>query len=190
MGDADYIYAFQQIVMPIAYEFAPDIVLGESARESLIEPELTIPPDSQVSAGYDAAVGDDLGKMKVSPAGYAHMTHLLSALCGGKLVLALEVRLVSRVSARHSLTLICFLQGGYNVDSVVKSSHACVEILVGDEPPYLPSLGPASASATNTVYNVMRTQAPYWKSMGAAVEATEGEQFDSLFQESPTQSLA
>lgn len=28
MGDADYIYAFQQIVMPIAYEFAPDIVLG------------------------------------------------------------------------------------------------------------------------------------------------------------------
>ena len=36
----------------------------------------------------------------------------------------------------------------------------------------------------------MRTQAPYWKSMGAAVEATEGEQFDSLFQESPTHSLA
>lgn len=26
--------------------------------------------------------------------------------------------------------------------------------------------------------------------MGAAVEATEGEQFDSLFQESPTHSLA
>lgn len=46
-----------------------------------------------VSAGYDAAAGDELGKMKVSPAGYAHMTHLLSALCGGKLVLALEVSL-------------------------------------------------------------------------------------------------
>ena len=29
MGDADYVYAFQQVVMPIAYEFAPDIVLGE-----------------------------------------------------------------------------------------------------------------------------------------------------------------
>lgn len=29
MGDADYIYAFQQVIMPIAYEFAPDIVLGE-----------------------------------------------------------------------------------------------------------------------------------------------------------------
>ena len=28
MGDADYIYAFQQVIMPIAYEFAPDMVLG------------------------------------------------------------------------------------------------------------------------------------------------------------------
>jgi hypothetical protein len=29
MADADYLYAFQQIVMPIAYEFAPDLVIGE-----------------------------------------------------------------------------------------------------------------------------------------------------------------
>lgn len=35
MGDADYIYAFQQVIMPIAYEFAPDMVLGKSA-ESLL----------------------------------------------------------------------------------------------------------------------------------------------------------
>jgi histone deacetylase 6 len=30
MGDADYIYAFQQIVMPIALEFNPDFVIGPS----------------------------------------------------------------------------------------------------------------------------------------------------------------
>ena len=30
-GDADYIYAFQKIVMPIAYEFAPDLVISESS---------------------------------------------------------------------------------------------------------------------------------------------------------------
>ena len=30
MNDADYIYAFQKIVMPVAYEFAPDFVLGRS----------------------------------------------------------------------------------------------------------------------------------------------------------------
>jgi hypothetical protein len=28
MGDADYIYAFQKIVMPIAMEFAPELVIS------------------------------------------------------------------------------------------------------------------------------------------------------------------
>ena len=28
-GDGDYIYAFQKIIMPIAYEFAPDLVISE-----------------------------------------------------------------------------------------------------------------------------------------------------------------
>lgn len=45
----------------------------------------------QVSAGFDAAEGDQLGECHVSPAGYAHMTHMLSSLAGGKLVVALEV---------------------------------------------------------------------------------------------------
>ena len=29
MGDGDYMYAFQQIVMPIAREFDPDFVIGK-----------------------------------------------------------------------------------------------------------------------------------------------------------------
>src|SRR6266536_5159975 len=41
MGDGDYLYAFQQVVMPIASEFDPDFVI--------------------VSAGFDAAAGDELG---------------------------------------------------------------------------------------------------------------------------------
>lgn len=28
MGDGDYMFAFQQIVMPIANEFDPDLVIG------------------------------------------------------------------------------------------------------------------------------------------------------------------
>jgi hypothetical protein len=28
MGDAEYLYAFQKIVMPIAIEFAPDFVIS------------------------------------------------------------------------------------------------------------------------------------------------------------------
>lgn len=45
-----------------------------------------------VSAGYDAAQGDNLGQMQVTPAGFAHMTHMLSVLANGKMVMALEVR--------------------------------------------------------------------------------------------------
>lgn len=41
MGDAEYIAAFQQIIMPIAYQFNPELVL--------------------VSAGFDACIGDPLG---------------------------------------------------------------------------------------------------------------------------------
>lgn len=29
MGDADYLYAFQQIVMPIAMEFDPELVISK-----------------------------------------------------------------------------------------------------------------------------------------------------------------
>ena len=29
MGDAEYLWAFQKIVMPIAMEFAPDLVIGK-----------------------------------------------------------------------------------------------------------------------------------------------------------------
>ncbi len=46
-----------------------------------------------VSAGFDAAEGDELGECLVTPTGYAHMTHMLSGLAGGKLVVALEVDL-------------------------------------------------------------------------------------------------
>ena len=91
--------------------------------------------------------------MKVSPEGFAHMTHMLSVLANGKLVLALE--------------------GGYNVDSIVKSAHACVEVLVGDEPRYL-KLESASMSATNVVQEVIKVQSKYWKCMGFAAEGAEG----------------
>lgn len=28
MRDADYLYAFQKLIMPIAFEFSPDLVIG------------------------------------------------------------------------------------------------------------------------------------------------------------------
>ncbi|POW19340.1 hypothetical protein PSHT_04791 [Puccinia striiformis] len=70
MSDADYIYAFQRLVMPIAMEFDPDFVI--------------------VSAGFDAARHDPLGECDVTPEGFAHMTHMLTSLANGNTVLALE----------------------------------------------------------------------------------------------------
>ena len=28
MGDADYIYAFQNVIMPVGYDFNPDLVIS------------------------------------------------------------------------------------------------------------------------------------------------------------------
>ncbi|XP_020299663.1 histone deacetylase 4 isoform X3 [Pseudomyrmex gracilis] len=72
MGDAEYLAAFRTIVMPIAKEFDPDIVI--------------------VSAGFDAAVGHSapLGGYNVNPACFGRMTQQLLNLADGKVVLALE----------------------------------------------------------------------------------------------------
>lgn len=98
MGDAEYLHAFQTIVMPIAMEFAPELVISKnllsvSAFKSCSNFFSGPSIPGAVSAGFDAARGDDLGECDVTPAGYAHMTHMLSGLAEGKLVVALEVRI-------------------------------------------------------------------------------------------------
>lgn len=70
MGDSDYIAAFQRIIMPIAYEFNPELVL--------------------VSAGFDAVIGDPIGHYHVTPEAYGYFTHWLSSLANGKIILCLE----------------------------------------------------------------------------------------------------
>ncbi|XP_003462634.1 histone deacetylase 6 isoform X1 [Cavia porcellus] len=70
VGDAEYLAAWHRLVLPIAYEFNPELVL--------------------VSAGFDAARGDPLGGCQVSPEGYAHLTHLLMGLANGRIILVLE----------------------------------------------------------------------------------------------------
>lgn len=66
----EYILAFQSIIMPIAYEYQPELVL--------------------VSAGFDAAIGDPLGGCKVTPEAYGYFTHWLTSLAAGRIILCLE----------------------------------------------------------------------------------------------------
>ena len=72
MGDAEYLAAFRSIVMPVAREFDPSIVL--------------------VACGFDGAAGHpfNFGGYELSPACFAHMTSQLMSLANGRLVLCLE----------------------------------------------------------------------------------------------------
>ncbi|XP_033722758.1 histone deacetylase 7 isoform X5 [Tursiops truncatus] len=81
VGDPEYLAAFRIVVMPIAREFSPDLVL--------------------VSAGFDAAEGHPppLGGYHVSAKCFGYMTQQLMSLAGGAVVLALE--------GGHDLTAIC-----------------------------------------------------------------------------------
>uniref|UniRef100_A0A8C1UBF2 Histone deacetylase n=1 Tax=Cyprinus carpio TaxID=7962 RepID=A0A8C1UBF2_CYPCA len=81
MGDAEYLAAFRTVVMPIAQEFSPDVVL--------------------VSSGFDAVEGHPapLGGYKVTAKCFGFLTRQLMALAGGRVVLALE--------GGHDLTAIC-----------------------------------------------------------------------------------
>jgi acetoin utilization deacetylase AcuC-like enzyme len=78
-GDADYMYVFLQVVLPLAKRFEPDLVL--------------------VSAGYDCADGDQLGRFSVTTAGFGWMTRQLLGIA----------------------PCLFVLEGGYDVDG----SGAC-----------------------------------------------------------------
>ncbi|GFT75235.1 histone deacetylase 6 [Nephila pilipes] len=69
-GNAEYLAIFNNVLLPIAYEFAPELVL--------------------VSAGYDAAIGCPEGEMRITPPAYAHFLNSLSCLAGGRICVILE----------------------------------------------------------------------------------------------------
>jgi len=70
-GDADYLYAWEKVLLPLAKAF---------------QPELTV-----ISAGFDAARGDPLGGCDLTPQGYAHLTkQVMEVSPEGKVVLVLE----------------------------------------------------------------------------------------------------
>ena len=61
-GDAEYVRAFREVVLPVCRQFAPEFVL--------------------VSAGFDADYRDPLGGMAVTPAGFATMARACAELAG------------------------------------------------------------------------------------------------------------
>ena len=90
MGDAEYVVAFERVILPIMTQFDRYLVL--------------------VSAGFDAAAGDPLGGMYVTPSMYGYMTH----------VLCTRFQRVGLV-----------LEGGYSLGMLSACSVECVKSLLG-----------------------------------------------------------
>uniref|UniRef100_K7G8Y1 Histone deacetylase 10 n=1 Tax=Pelodiscus sinensis TaxID=13735 RepID=K7G8Y1_PELSI len=70
MGNSDYLAAFFHVLLPVAFEFAPELIL--------------------VSSGYDSGIGDPEGQMTATPECFAHLTHFLMQLANGRLCAVLE----------------------------------------------------------------------------------------------------
>ncbi|XP_060205589.1 histone deacetylase 15 [Lycium barbarum] len=125
VGDKDYIFAFEQVVLPIALDFNPDFII--------------------ISAGFDAARGDPLGCCDVTPAGYASMTQMLSALSGGKLLVILE--------------------GGYNLRSISSSATAVIKVLLGESPVIDLDNNVPTKAGLRSVLDVLKIQMNFWPTL-------------------------
>ncbi|XP_035520376.1 polyamine deacetylase HDAC10 [Morone saxatilis] len=130
MKNSDYLSVFFHVLLPVAYEFCPDLVL--------------------VCAGFDSAIGDPEGEMCASPDIFAHLTHLLMNLAGGKLCAVLE--------------------GGYNLTSLPQSVCQTVQTLLGDPAPRPANLDGPCESALESLHCVRSAHRQYWSCLKHAAE--------------------
>ncbi|XP_065224812.1 polyamine deacetylase HDAC10-like isoform X2 [Planococcus citri] len=125
-GNSEYLAIFHELLLPAAIEFEPNLVL--------------------VSGGYDAALGDEKGMMKVEPACYAYLLNSLKALANGKVAVVLE--------------------GGYFLKSLAEGAALTLRALLGDPCPNINPLSEPNKPDDNlleTIRNVIHSHRPYWK---------------------------
>ncbi|GLD58977.1 histone deacetylase 10 [Lates japonicus] len=130
MQNSDYLSIFCHLLLPVAYEFNPDLVL--------------------VCAGFDSAIGDPEGEMCATPDIFAHLTHLLMNLAGGKLCAVLE--------------------GGYNLTSLAQSVCQTVQTLHGDPAPPPANLDGPCKSALESLHCVRSAHRQYWSCLKHAAD--------------------
>ena len=102
MGDRHYASAWEEVLLPLAREWEPTLVI--------------------VAAGFDAARGDPLGGCDVTPSGFAHLLRALQTLPSveGKVVLVLEggycLRSIAHCFAACVATLLGHPVGGLGAE--------------------------------------------------------------------------
>uniref|UniRef100_A0A1I7YDI8 Hist_deacetyl domain-containing protein n=1 Tax=Steinernema glaseri TaxID=37863 RepID=A0A1I7YDI8_9BILA len=94
VGDAEYIYFLNHFILPLIDDFKPNLIL--------------------VSCGFDAALGDPEGEMKITPAGYGILLGHLAAM---------------------EIPLCVLLEGGYFLESIKENFKFCMKALINKKPP-------------------------------------------------------
>ncbi len=99
-GDEEYLRAFQEVLVPVAHRFQPELIL--------------------VSAGFDPHWADHLAMMRVSVRGFAQMVVVLKKLavelCQGRLVFTLEGGYNLHVVAASIKAIFDVLLGNSEID--------------------------------------------------------------------------
>lgn len=102
-GDEEYLRAFNEVLVPLARRFQPQLIL--------------------VSAGFDAHWADHLAMMRVTITGFAQMVMILkelaAELCQGRLVFTLEGGYNLRVGASSIKAIFDVLLGNSEIDDPV-----------------------------------------------------------------------
>ncbi|WKX96833.1 hypothetical protein Q1695_012908 [Nippostrongylus brasiliensis] len=121
MTDSDFLGIFQLVVHPVINDFKPDLII--------------------VSCGFDAALGDPEGEMRLTPAGYATLTQQLLT---------------------RGIPLAMILEGGYFLDSIAADFEWVVKALLGYAIPCVnvEPLNPALRPVINKIFNVFGTTYP------------------------------
>lgn len=144
IGDDEYLVLWEKLLMPVAAEFGPDLIL--------------------VSAGFDAAKGD-MGECDITPEGFARLTRRLKTLACGKVVCTLEGGYVRSVLCKCVESVLGALLD-VNSDEKCEDELAKFYKNVGDNE-MLDCIDP---SAAKSIRDTMKAHAKYWDCLADAAQ--------------------
>uniref|UniRef100_A0A0A9GSX0 Rpd3 n=1 Tax=Arundo donax TaxID=35708 RepID=A0A0A9GSX0_ARUDO len=126
--DNDLLAVWEHVLLPVATQFAPEYIL--------------------VSCGFDAALGDPLGRCGVT------------SKCFGQLVLMLK-------EINNKVVLV--LEGGYNLEMISEASSQCIMALLGDTQKVVDQADPFT-STMEAIIEVRNEFKEPWTGLAAEID--------------------
>jgi len=134
-GDAAYLYLFREILLPVAREYAPQLIL--------------------VSAGFDTHRKDPLAGMQLSGEAYGRMAAILQELsedcCPGRLAFTLEGGYDHAALSEGVAAVLASLIRGRNAGRETELEEAAADTV--------------GAEASQVTQELRRVLSPYWKGL-------------------------